>query len=125
MADMEQLQFASILIDERLNDSETGVITIRMSSELDHGTLKNLRSLFQREWDAENWKLVLNLKNLKFIYSAHIGVIWAFVQKMQKAKGGVHFCEVPESILSAFNTLGLTKVMKIYDDEKKAFDAFS
>ncbi|MCJ8345543.1 STAS domain-containing protein [bacterium] len=125
MTDMEQLQFASILIDERLNDVESGVVTIRMSSELDHGTLKNLRSLFQREWDAENWKLVLNLKKLKFIYSAHIGVIWAFVQKMQKAKGGVHFCEVPESILSAFNTLGLTKVMKIYDNEEEALNSFS
>ncbi|MCO4784203.1 MAG: anti-sigma factor antagonist [Candidatus Cloacimonetes bacterium] len=123
MADMEQLQFASILIDERT--AKDGVITIRMSSELDHGTLKNLRSLFQREWDAENWRLVLNLKNLKFIYSAHIGVIWAFVQKMQKAKGGVHFCQVPESVLSAFNTLGLTKVMKIYDTEDQAFKAFS
>ncbi|PCJ19839.1 MAG: hypothetical protein COB02_06535 [Candidatus Cloacimonadota bacterium] len=125
MADMEQLQFASILIDKRINEEDKGIITIRMSSELDHGTLKNLRSLFQREWDAENYKLVLNLKRLKFIYSAHIGVIWAFVQKMQKAKGGVHFCEVPESILSAFNTLGLTKVMKIYDKEDEAFNAFS
>lgn len=123
MADMEQLQFASILIDERI--SSDGIVTIRMSSELDHGTLKNLRSLFQREWDAENWRLVLNLKHLKFIYSAHIGVIWAFVQKMQKAKGGVHFCQVPESVLSAFNTLGLTKVMKIYESEEEALKAFS
>jgi anti-anti-sigma factor len=123
MADMEQLQFASILIDERI--SKDGIVTIRMSRELDHGTLKNLRSLFQREWDAENWKLVLNLKHLKFIYSAHVGVIWAFVQKMKKAKGGVHFCQVPESVLSAFNTLGLTKVMKIYDSEEEAFKAFS
>jgi len=78
----------------------------------------------QKALDGGTKKVLLNLKNLKWINSTGLGFIVAVYHSMRDADGVLKMCSPNERIAHVFRTTRFDKVIKIFSDEDEALASF-
>lgn len=95
-------------------------LVISISGELDaNGSIVLDQAVAQAV--AENqYKIMVNCIRLDYISSAGLGVFISYLEDLREHQGGFVFYGLQDNVRTAFNLLGLEKVMTIVTTEDEA-----
>lgn len=104
---------------------EGSVNVIELKGYLDAHTAPELETEFNRLIDDNNFKIVVNFTDLKYISSAGLGVFMAYVETMRENSGDIKFSNLKEDVFNIFDLLGFPVLYEFFSDEKEAIDKYS
>lgn len=97
--------------------------------DLEGGMLASDVSVFKDELERlllqDEKRVIINLEKLDFIGSSGIGTIMFTADKLKKRDGELALVGMNEEIRNAFDHLGLSKFVTVYQTEQEAVRAFS
>jgi anti-anti-sigma factor len=102
------------------------VVSFNHAKVLDDAIIRQIGEEFSTltmEAAAER-KLLLNFSNVGFMASAMIGKILLLNKQCKKDRIDLKLCSICPNIMEVFNLMKLHKVLKIYDNEPEALEAF-
>lgn len=95
---------------------EDGSCTIYMHGELDLSVAPDFRKMIEPFVTDQNTKLVLNLKELKYIDSTGIGILLSILKARNSMNAGFYIEEVPGQIQKLFDMTGITKFFTVQEN---------
>ena len=114
------------MADFNVSSREEGSVNvIELKGYLDAHTAPELETEFNRLIDDNNFKIVVNFTNLKYISSAGLGVFMAYVETMRENSGDIKFSNLKEDVFNIFDLLGFPVLYEFFSDEKEAIDKYS
>jgi anti-sigma B factor antagonist len=114
------------MADFNVTSREVGSVNvIELTGYLDAHTAPELETEFNRLIDDENFKIVVNFADLKYISSAGLGVFMAYVETMRENSGDIKFSNLKEDVFNIFDLLGFPVLYEFFNDEKEAIDKYS
>jgi anti-sigma B factor antagonist len=112
----------------RLTQKQLGDVTCIYfidSAILDESNIHQLgEELFRLASEKPEIKMLLNFEKVDYLSSAVLGKLVALHKKMVKAKGGLKFCCIRDSILEVFKVTKLDKIFDIHPNEIQAIESF-
>ncbi len=108
-------------ITKKQND---GIDCFYLEGYLDAHTAPQLESAFQESIDKENYKILVNFKDLDYISSAGLGVFMAFIEDIRNKGGDIKLSSMQEKVFSVFDLLGFPMLFDIETSETDAIDKF-
>ena len=102
------------------------IVSFKQSKVLDEVTIRKIGAEFSEltlEAAAER-KLLLNFANVAFMASAMIGKILMLNKQCKNDRIDLRLCSICPNIMEVFILMKLNKVLKIYDNEPQALQAF-
>lgn len=118
IAGSEQVQW------NREIDAQSGVVRIVLGQKFDSKNVESFRTILNTEAAENNFRIILNLEHLPFIYSAQIGALWTFCQKARQNGGDLKLSALNSDVFRALETMGLTRLLSIHDTDEEALAAF-
>ena len=112
------------LITKREKQENNETILLHIKGRLDMNALEDFKNVFANEFDAGNFKIVLNMSQVNFIVSTHLGVIMSNYKKAQSAGGDIKFSSLTEEVYGIFDLLQLTTILNIYNSDAEALAEF-
>ena len=112
-AGMDQIRVITSEID-------SGVWEIRIEGSLDWSNFAKVEDAIAGLFQKGVYRLVVNLKNTKYISSAGFGCFISSLDTAMKNNGDIVFAATPPEIQDVFNILGLSRILRFADDEKQA-----
>ena len=112
------------LITRREKQEEKDTILLHIKGRLDMNALEDFKNIFADEFDTGNFKIVLNMSQVNFIVSTHLGVIMSNYKKAQSAGGDIKFSSLTEEVYGIFDLLQLTTILNIYNSDAEALAEF-
>lgn len=112
------------LVTRRFEHSDKGVVVLHVKGRLDMSTLEDFKNLFTSEFQTGNYKLVLNMAEVNFIVSTHLGVIMSNYKNAQAQEGDVKFSALTEEVFGIFDLLQLTSILNIFKTDDEALADF-
>ena len=114
------------MADFNVSSREEGSVNvIELKGYLDAHTAPELETEFNRLIDDNNFKIVVNFTDLKYISSAGLGVFMAYVETMRENSGDIKFSNLKEDVFNIFDLLGFPVLYEFFSDEKEAIDKYS
>jgi len=99
-------------IDER-------TITIFISGELDHHTLRDISRETDQIIDLYlPKKLIFDMQAVRFMDSSGIALIIKSVRRLAELDGSVELCHVPANAMKIFTMAGISRLVRIEEGEK-------
>ena len=103
---------------------EGGVHEIRVSGSLDWSNFAKVETTIDELFKKGVYKLVINLKNCKYISSAGFGCFISSLDTAMKNGGDIVFAATPPEIQDVFTILGLSKILRFAPDAAAALPHF-
>ena len=100
------------------------VSVINLSGYLDAHTAPALENNFTELIDRNQFKIVVNFKNLAYISSAGLGVFMAYIEKIRDNKGDIKLASMNEKVYNIFDLLGFPLLYEIFGTEEEAIKKF-
>ena len=116
-AGMENIKIETAALEE-------GVHEIRVSGSLDWSNFAKVETTIDALFKKGVYKLVINLKNCKYISSAGFGCFISSLDTAMKHSGDIVFASTPPEIQDVFNILGLSKILRFAPDAQAALALF-
>lgn len=114
------------MADFNVSSREEGSVNvIELKGYLDAHTAPELETEFNRLIGDNNFKIVVNFTDLKYISSAGLGVFMAYVETMRENSGDIKFSNLKEDVFNIFDLLGFPVLYEFFSDEKEAIDKYS
>lgn len=105
--------------------TDGGVNVLDLNGYLDAHTAPELENAFDKLIKENNYRTVVNFKELSYISSAGLGVFMAFVETMRDNKGDIKFTNMTDSVYNIFDLLGFPLLYEFYKDENEAITKFN
>jgi anti-anti-sigma factor len=103
---------------------EGNVHEIRIGGSLDWSNFAKVETAIEDLFKKSVYKLVINLKNCKYISSAGFGCFISSLDTAMKNGGDIVFASTPAEIQDVFNILGLSKILRFAPDAEAAVAHF-
>jgi anti-sigma B factor antagonist len=104
--------------------SNSAVKIIDIEGVLDINTVGNFETLLLDLFKKRQFKIVLNMKQLTYIYSAGFGVLMSIVGDVRKNKGDIKIVNVSPDIYRVFELLELPGLFHVLKTEQDAVSEF-
>ena len=101
-----------------------GVYELRIDGSLDWSNFAKVETSIESIFNKQIYKIVVNLKQCKYISSAGFGCFISSLDTAMKNNGDLVFASTPPEIQDVFNILGLSKILRFADDTKAAVAQF-
>ena len=101
-----------------------GISVLYIKGYLDAHTAPDLENAFQELVDSQEFKIVVNFKDLSYISSAGLGVFMGFIEDIRKNGGDIKLSDMKPKIYRVFDLLGFPTLYDILDVEQKAIEKF-
>jgi anti-anti-sigma factor len=111
-------------IKVELAELAPGTWEIRIGGSLDWSNFAKVETALENLFAKGVYKLVVNLKDCKYISSAGFGCFIGSVDTASKNGGDIIFAATPPEIQDVFKILGLTKILRFADDTQAALAQF-
>ncbi len=102
----------------------SGISVLCIKGYLDAHTAPDLENAFQELVDSQEFKIVVNFKDLSYISSAGLGVFMGFIEDIRKNGGDIKLSDMKPKIYRVFDLLGFPTLYDILDVEQKAIEKF-
>jgi anti-anti-sigma factor len=102
-----------------------GVHEVKIDGSLDWSNFAQVESVLTGVFRSGVFRIVINLKDARYISSAGFGCFISALDTAMKNGGDLIFAAVPKEIHEVFVILGLAKILKFADDEKQAASMLS
>ena len=112
-ASVNQLQVSS-------RELGPGVHELKIDGWLDWSNFAKVESAVTGIFRAGIFRIVVNLRDAKYVSSAGFGCFISALDTSMKNGGDLIFAAVPKEIYEVFVILGLAKILRFADDEKQA-----
>jgi len=106
---------------KRLGD---GAALLAVSGYLDAHTFEEMEKVMERLFDANIYKIIVDLSQLSYISSAGAGVFISKVGQATENGGNIVFLRPSEPVMEVFDLLGLTQIFPIVYSEQEALAQF-
>ena len=103
---------------------EANVHEIRIAGSLDWSNFAKVETAIEDLFKKSVYKLVINLKNCKYISSAGFGCFISSLETATQHGGDIVFASTPAEIQDVFNILGLSKILRFAPDAAAAVAHF-
>lgn len=100
------------------------VSVIDVKGYLDAHTAPELENVFNKLLDQQQFRVVVNFDELKYISSAGLGVFMAYVETMRENKGDIKFSNMKENVYNIFDLLGFPILYEFFKEENEALKKF-
>ncbi len=100
------------------------VVTIARAEILGAETVKTLGDRLHRLAEIMGPRLVLNFAQVTRLDSTVLGLLIGLHKKIQAAGGRLALCRINPELYEVFETLKLTQLFAIYDEEQEALQSF-
>jgi anti-anti-sigma factor len=97
-----------------------GVHEVKIDGSLDWSNFAQVEQVLTGVFRAGVFRIVVNLKDAKYISSAGFGCFISALDTAMKNGGDLIFAAVPKEIHEVFVILGLAKILRFADDETQA-----
>jgi anti-sigma B factor antagonist len=98
---------------------------VKISGYLDSSTFPQLQEYLNNLLKQGNHYYLLDLENLDYISSAGLGVLMGILREVREKEGDLKIFNMSEKIERVFYLLGFSRLMKVYQTEEEALDAFA
>ncbi len=113
------------MADFKITTTEVKSIAVmNIAGYLDAHTAPELEKEFDNLLANNKYKAVLNLKELKYISSAGLGVFMAYIETMRENGGDIKFCELSKDVYEIFDLLGFPVLYQFFDSVEEAINKF-
>ncbi|MCK4947852.1 MAG: STAS domain-containing protein [Candidatus Aureabacteria bacterium] len=100
------------------------IFIIRVTGSLDAYSFPEFEDKIRGILDKDGINLMFDFANLEYISSAGLGAMMGFAKIAREKKGDLVIFNPTPKINSIINILGLSKFIKVFDNEKTALSAF-
>ena len=105
-----------------LND----VSSIKLEGRFDVNTSDAVEKFIREKIEKGCSQFVLNMENVSFISSAGLRVVIIIARELRNEhKGDLHIAVLQPSVKRVFEISGVKNILKIFNDEQTATEAFS
>lgn len=104
---------------------QEGLTLLRLHGELDAYTANELEQAVQNAIASNDFKLVMNGADLRYISSAGLGVFMAHIETLRENGGDIKFAALQPSVFDTFDLLGFPHLFDIFATEEEAVAAFN
>ena len=104
--------------------AENDMVVISISGQLDSFASRDLKAEFKDLIDARNYMLLLDFEKVSYVDSSGIGAVVAAAQQLRKRKGDIRLFGMAADIRKAFDLIGASKVLEIFETEQEALNSF-
>jgi len=112
-------EFSTSIVDKG------NISVINLSGYLDAHTAPTLENNFTELIDQNQFKIVVNFKDLAYISSAGLGVFMAYIEKIRDNKGDIKLVNMNDKVYNIFDLLGFPLLYEIFKTEDEAINKFS
>ncbi len=102
-----------------------GIAVLYIGGFLDAHTAPELESAIQKIIDTEQFKILVNFKELSYISSAGLGVFMGFIENIRNHEGDIKMSNMTPKIFRVFDLLGFPTLYDIVDTEEEAIEKFN
>lgn len=97
------------------------MIVLDINGDIVFNTLSEIREVVKQEMnEPDSSNLLINLSNVGMVDSAGVGFIVSMYKTILSRKGGFALAEPNEEVKNVLQTVGLTRLFKIFDTEEEA-----
>ena len=100
----------------------SGIHEVKIEGSLDWSNFARVEQVITTVFRAGVFRIVVNLRDAKYISSAGFGCFISALDTAMKNGGDLIFAAVPKEIHEVFVILGLAKILRFADDEKQAVE---
>lgn len=104
--------------------NEGDINLIYLNGYLDAHTAPKLETDFSDLLENNNFKIVVNFKDLAYISSAGLGVFMAFIEKIRERNGDIKLTAMNEKVYNIFDLLGFPLLYEIFKSDEEAINKF-
>jgi anti-sigma B factor antagonist len=104
--------------------SQGEISVVYLKGFLDAHTASNLENTFSGLIDNNQYKIVVNFKDLSYISSAGLGVFMAFIEKVRENNGDIKLTTMSDKVFNIFDLLGFPLLYEIFNTEDEAVKKF-
>lgn len=101
-----------------------GVVLLSLSGYLDAHTFEDMEKVMERLFDANLYKIIVDLSRLSYISSAGAGVFISKIGQATENGGNIIFLRPSETVMEVFDLLGLTQIFPVVYSEREALARF-
>ena len=113
-------------IETETAPTASGDVTIlRVQGHLDAYTAPRLMRCLDEQIAENNVRLVLDCEGLSYMSSAGFGVLAAAKRQVNSRNGDLLVANLPPKIRSIFDNLGLSNLLKVFNNRSDAIDFFA
>jgi anti-sigma B factor antagonist len=105
------------------NERNKNVTVITVSGRVDSVTAATLDAELAKIV-SDNYRIVLDLKDVSYLSSAGVRAIVRTLQSAQKLGGGVKLAQIPENVSEVLQTVGMMQMMQVYSSVDEAVGSF-
>lgn len=95
---------------------KNGSVMITLVAELSYGATALLSNVLEQEFSRNNFRIIFDFQNINVIGSVHLGILWQGCQTARNKGGDILFCHLNETVMEAFERIGLEQMVKIIND---------
>jgi len=113
---------SNLLIDEKT--LERGVTLLELNGTVDGQAFEHLDTLMRELIERGTLKIIVDLRQVKYLSSAGIGVFMNAMVEVRRKQGALVLFNPSENVLDVFENLHLTNLFNIADSLEKALPFF-
>ncbi|MDK2835407.1 MAG: hypothetical protein PWP21_184 [Thermosediminibacterales bacterium] len=99
-------------------------LIVNVKGELDHHNSQKFKDEIEDQFTKRAVRnIILDLKNLNFMDSSGVGVILGRYRKVKELDGEVAVININKQVKRVFEVSGLSKIIKIYQNELDALNS--
>ena len=102
-----------------------GVYELKIDGSLDWSNFAKVETAIEAIFNKGVYKIVVNLKQCRYISSAGFGCFISSLDTAMKHQGDIVFASTPPEIQDVFNILGLAKILRFAPDSAAALANFT
>lgn len=102
-----------------------GIVYFEIEGMLDAHNFEVLEALFERHFDNEFYRFVVDIRQLEYVSSAGAGVFIGAVGTCQENDGNVVLVQPSREVKEIFELLGVYQIFPVVDTRKDALDLFT
>ncbi|MDJ0839444.1 MAG: STAS domain-containing protein [Acidobacteriota bacterium] len=86
-------------------------------------TVQDFERSIQSVLSEQNYRILINCKDLEYINSSGLGVLMGVIEEIQDNNGFLYLSDMNDTVFNIFDTLGFTHLFKVFDAEVEALDS--
>jgi len=97
---------------------------VRVQGYLDSSTFTQLQDHLEKIIGEGQYRIIVEFGDLSYISSAGLGVLLGMLQEVRDKNGDLKLANMSPKIRNLFDMLGFSRLIRIYDDQEAAKQAF-
>jgi anti-anti-sigma factor len=114
----------SLLPSTQKNETGREIAILKAEGSMDVTTVDRFEADMRELMDKKIFRIVINMKGLRYISSAGIGILMANIRQIQMKHGDIKLTNVSPDIYRIFELLELQDFFQILKTDQDAIDSF-